>query len=146
VYTNWSGFVGFVKTKSGSKNCLFSRKKPLTIYKLHQIVIAELEIGAVGTDFSRRTPWWARENSGRARTWKTMKNMHFSEMYTNAQSNPKTDQTQIFLDETGCISNEKMMPDVTMMVPELEIDRKVLKLHISMDKSRNFQTLRPQTL
>jgi hypothetical protein len=50
----------------------------------NQIVIAELEISAVGTDFSRRTSWWARENPGRARTWKSMKNKHFSEMYTNA--------------------------------------------------------------
>jgi hypothetical protein len=34
------------------------------------------------------------------------------------------------LDETGCVLNEKMMPDVTVMVPELEIDRKVLKMFI----------------
>jgi hypothetical protein len=32
----------------------------------------------------------------------------------------------MFLDETGCILNEKMMPDVTITVPELEID----KIHI----------------
>jgi hypothetical protein len=30
----------------------------------------------------------------------------------------------IFLDETGCVLNEKMMPDVTITVPELEIDKK----------------------
>jgi hypothetical protein len=29
------------------------------------------------------------------------------------------DQNHIFLDETGCILNEKMMPDVTITVPEL---------------------------
>jgi hypothetical protein len=40
----------------------------------------------------------------------------------------------MFLDETGCILNEKMMPDVTMMVPELEIDKKISKTNISMDK------------
>jgi hypothetical protein len=28
------------------------------------------------------------------------------------------DKNQMFLDETGCILNEKMMPDVTMMVPD----------------------------
>ena len=32
--------------------------------------------------------------------------------------------THIFLDETGRILNEKMMPDVTITVPELEIDKK----------------------
>jgi hypothetical protein len=47
-------------------------------------VINEFEIGAVGTDCSRQTSWWARENPGRARTWKLMKNIHFSENYTNA--------------------------------------------------------------
>jgi hypothetical protein len=56
------------------------------MYKRHQIVKAELEIGAVGADFSRRTSWWAREDPGRARTWKSMKNMHFPEMYTNAKN------------------------------------------------------------
>jgi hypothetical protein len=44
VYANWSGFLS-------SKNCLLSKKKPLTIYKRHQIVITEPEKGAVGTDF-----------------------------------------------------------------------------------------------
>jgi hypothetical protein len=28
-----------------------------------------------------------------------------------------------FLDETGYVLNEKIMPDLTVMVPELEIDR-----------------------
>jgi hypothetical protein len=83
----------------------------------------ELEIGAVGTDFSRRTSWWARENLGRSRKWKSMINMH-SEMYTDAKSYPKMDQTHIFLDETECILNEKMMPNVTITVPELEIVKK----------------------
>jgi hypothetical protein len=30
----------------------------------------------------------------------------------------------MFLDEPGRILNEKMMPDVTITVPELEIDKK----------------------
>jgi hypothetical protein len=47
-----------------------SRKIPLTIYKRDQFLITELEIGVVDTDFSRRTSWWAREDQGRAGTWK----------------------------------------------------------------------------
>jgi hypothetical protein len=66
VYANWSGFLRFVQESSGGKNCLFFKKNRLTIYKRHQIVISELEIGAVGTDVSRRTPWRAREDLGRA--------------------------------------------------------------------------------
>jgi hypothetical protein len=38
------------------------------------------------------------------------------------------------LDETRCILNEKMMPDVTIMVPELDIDKKMSKPDSSMDK------------
>jgi hypothetical protein len=63
-------------------------KKSVIIYKRHQIVITELEIVAVGTDILRRTSWWAREDLGKARTWKSIKNMHFSEMYTNAKNDP----------------------------------------------------------
>jgi hypothetical protein len=115
----------------------------VTIHKRHQIVkIAELEIGAVGTDFSRRTSWRAREDLGRARTWKSMNNVHFSEMGTNAKIT-KIDQNHIFLDETGCILNEKMMPDVTITVPDLEIDKKTHRT--SMFLRRNFRTLGPQT-
>jgi hypothetical protein len=33
------------------------------------------------------------------------------------------DQHHRFLDATECILNEKMMPDVTITVPELEIDK-----------------------
>jgi hypothetical protein len=32
-------------------------------------------------------------------------------------------RNQMFLHETGCILNEKMMPDVTITVPEIEIDK-----------------------
>jgi hypothetical protein len=34
-------------------------------------------------------------------------------------------QDLIFLDETGCVLNEKMMPHATVMVPDLEIGKKV---------------------
>jgi hypothetical protein len=40
----------------------------------------------------------------------------------------------IFLDETGCVLNEKMMPDLTVMVPELEIDRQLVNIYISEEK------------
>jgi hypothetical protein len=86
----------FAQKMYGGKNCLFSKKKPLTTYERYQIVIDELEIGAVGTDFSRRTSGWAREDPGRVRTWRSMKNMHFSEMYTNATSNHKSIQIKYF--------------------------------------------------
>jgi hypothetical protein len=35
----------------------FVNKTMLTVYKRHQNLITELEIGAVGTDCSRRTSW-----------------------------------------------------------------------------------------
>jgi hypothetical protein len=38
---------------------------------------------------------------------------------------------RIFLDETWCVLNEKMMPDLAVMVPELETYRKVSKINIS---------------
>jgi hypothetical protein len=37
-------------------------------------------------------------------------------------------QDQIFLDETGCVLNEKMMPDATVMVPDLEIEKTMQKI------------------
>jgi hypothetical protein len=39
-------------------------------------------------------------------------------------------QDQIFLDETGCVLNEKMMPDATIMVPDLEIGKKVSNIDV----------------
>jgi hypothetical protein len=104
-------------------------------------VITDLEIGSIGTDFSRGTSWWAREDSGRARTWKSMKHINFSQMYD------QTCSKIMFM--VGRILNEKMMPDVTVNGPELEIVKNVSKTQISMDKcggTRNFQTLRPPTL
>jgi hypothetical protein len=89
----------FQKNYGGNNSLLPTEQKHLTIYNRHQIVIHELELGAVCTDFSKRTSWRARENPGRARTWKSMKNMHFSEMYISAK--PKIDQNHLFLDETG---------------------------------------------
>jgi hypothetical protein len=64
--------VRYVPKKSSGRELQFVQEKPLTINKRHQIVMTELEIGAVGSDFSSRTSWWARENPGRARTWKSM--------------------------------------------------------------------------
>jgi hypothetical protein len=61
----------------------------LTIYTRHQIIITELEIGAIGTDFSRRRHGGQEKKPGRARTWKSMKNLHVSEMHANAKHNPK---------------------------------------------------------
>jgi hypothetical protein len=56
----------------------------------------------------------------------------------------------IFINETGRILNEKMMPDVTIMVLELDIVKiNVSETKITMDKrrgTRNVQTLHPQTL
>jgi hypothetical protein len=37
----------------------------------------------------------------------------------------------IFLDETRCGLNEKMLPDLTVMVPEREIDRRLSNINIS---------------
>jgi hypothetical protein len=39
-------------------------------------------------------------------------------------------QDQIFLDETGWDLNEKMMPDATAMVPDLEIGKIVSKIDV----------------
>jgi hypothetical protein len=39
-------------------------------------------------------------------------------------------QDQIFLDETGCVLNEKMMPDATVMVPDVEIGKKVSSIYV----------------
>jgi hypothetical protein len=92
--------------------------------------------------------------AGTRRAWKGQ-NMEINEKHALVRNVnkcnkwTKIDQDYIFLDETGCILNEKMMPDVTIMVPELEIVKNVSKTHISMDKrggTRNFQTLHPPTL
>jgi hypothetical protein len=65
-------FLMCFQEMSWGKNCFLSTKKPLTIYKRHQVVIDALEIGAVGTDFSKRTSWWARQDPGGAKTWKSI--------------------------------------------------------------------------
>jgi hypothetical protein len=67
--------------------------------------------------------WWAREDPGRDRTRKSMKTKHVMKCL-QIQKVTKTNQHHIFLDENGSIPNEKMMPDVTITVPELEIDKK----------------------
>jgi hypothetical protein len=67
----------------------------------HQIAITELEIGAVGTDFSRRTSWWAREDLERARTWKSMKNGYLFEMYTNSKNDQQCTEIKYFWTKLG---------------------------------------------
>jgi uncharacterized NAD(P)/FAD-binding protein YdhS len=63
----WSNIANnMVKSRQKTQSEIV--KKTVTIYKRHQIAITELEFGAVGTDVSRRTSWWAREDPGRART------------------------------------------------------------------------------
>jgi hypothetical protein len=50
-------------------------------------------------------------------------------------------QNHIFLYETGCVLNEKMMPDVAAMVPELEADKKNIKngkSHLNMYQNHMF--------
>jgi hypothetical protein len=39
-------------------------------------------------------------------------------------------QDQIFLDETGCVLNEKMMPDATVMVSDHQIGENVSKIYV----------------
>jgi hypothetical protein len=108
-----------------SKNW-FVQQKPLNIYKWHQILITELEHGAVGTDFSKRTSWPEKGQ-----------NMEVNEKQRNVYNYKQCSnmyRIHIVLDETGCVLNEKMMPDLTVMVPELEIDRQISKIHISNEK------------
>jgi hypothetical protein len=61
-------FLMCFQKNPGGKSCHLSKKNQLNMYKRHQIVIDELEIRSIGTDFSRQTSWWAREDPGRART------------------------------------------------------------------------------
>jgi hypothetical protein len=51
MYANWSGFCLFSKKFMGARIVCIPRNGSLTKYKRHQIVIAELEIGAVSNDF-----------------------------------------------------------------------------------------------
>jgi hypothetical protein len=98
------------------------------------MLITKLEIGAVGTDFARRKSWWAREVPGRAKRWKTMKTDTLCKVFRLNKSKRESTQTckkyLIVLDETGCVLNEKMMPDATEMVPDFEIGKKVSKIHV----------------
>jgi hypothetical protein len=102
-------------------------------------VITELDIGAVGTDFARWTSWWSREDLEGAKTSTSTKAEYLFEMYTNAKKCPNMYRMHLFLDEAGRILNKKIMPDVTIMVPELEMVK-----HCAMGKcggTRNFQIL-----
>jgi hypothetical protein len=96
-------------------------------------VIAELEIGAVGTEFSRRMSQGAREHPRGARIWKSMKNEHLFEMYTNTQMTEMY-RNHIFLNETGHILNEKMMLDVTVTV-QLVMVKKAYRKRIFQRKN-----------
>jgi hypothetical protein len=81
---------------------------------------------------------------GRGRNMEIKEHKHFCEMYSNPKhlfkmyTNLKRDQTCVkitdFLDETGCILNEKMTPDVTVTVPDFEIGKKNWKINFSRDK------------
>jgi hypothetical protein len=53
-------------------------------------------------------------------------------------------QDRIFLDETGCVLNEEMMPDATVMVPDLEIGKKVSQIVFSGEKCGGTLVLRNQ--
>jgi hypothetical protein len=95
VYANQSVSLCLFQDIPGGKNVLLSEKNPGTMYKRHQIVINELEIGAVGTNFSWRTSWWAREDPAKARTCKSMNTEHVFEMYTIASDqNPPAPSCQ----------------------------------------------------
>jgi hypothetical protein len=48
----------------------------------------------------------------------------------------------MLLDETGCILNE-MMPDVTITVPELEIDKNISDINISTKKRPDLAPANP---
>jgi hypothetical protein len=48
-------------------------------------------------------------------------------------------QDQIFLDQTRCALNEKMMPDASVMVPDLEIGKKMRKTKFSGEKCGGTQ-------
>jgi hypothetical protein len=108
-----------------------------------QIVIAELEIGAVGTDFPRRTSWWARRIPGKGQNMEiNEKHALFWNVYICKQI-LKIDKNHICLDETGCILNEKMMPDVTITVSELEIDKNTSDINISTKKLPDLAPTNP---
>jgi hypothetical protein len=46
-------------------------------------------------------------------------------------------QIHIFLDETGCVLGGKMMPDVTLMVPGLEIEKHKNKQTKTLQQQQN---------
>jgi hypothetical protein len=39
-------------------------------------------------------------------------------------------QDQVFLNDTGCVLNEKLMPDATVMVPDLEFGKKISNVDV----------------
>jgi hypothetical protein len=100
------------------------------------MAIKELEIGAVGTDFSRRTSWWAREDTVRASTWKSMKTClktNTFDKFPNRQSEETCIKIMYFWMNLGVL-NEKIMPDVAVLFPELETDKQVSKINVSKEQ------------
>jgi hypothetical protein len=53
-----------------------------------------------------------------------MTNGHFKKHAYKYKNRQNMYRNQIFLNETGCLLNEKIMPDITIMVPELEMFKK----------------------
>jgi hypothetical protein len=138
-----------VKKNMRSRIVFCLRTKSLTKYKRHQIVITELEIGAVGTDFSRRTPWWAREDPGRARTWKSMKNKHLFKMYTNTENDHKCTDLIYFWMKLGASWTRRWCPTSPQWSRSSKLynNKNVSNNNLPMDKcsgKNNFQTLRPE--
>jgi hypothetical protein len=88
-----------------SKKCLgarivcFQKKNQLIIYKRHQIVIAELEIGAVGIVFSRRIMVGTRQPGKGQNMEINEKHARFGNVYTCKKS-PNMDKNHRFLGET----------------------------------------------
>jgi hypothetical protein len=107
--------------------------KTLTVYRRQQLLITELEVGAVGINFPRQRSWWAREVPGRARTCNKMTNKRLFDVFWESIKLKKWSniyQDQIFLDETGCVLSKKMMPNATVMVSDLEISKKVSNIDV----------------
>jgi hypothetical protein len=69
----------------------------------------------------------------KAKTWKSMKNGYFLKCI-QYKTCTQMCRNHTFLDEAGWVLNEKMMTDLTVIVPELEINRKVSNIDVSTEK------------
>jgi hypothetical protein len=63
--------------------------------------------------------------------------------YLHKEKMTKMDQHYIILDETGCILNEKMMPDVTIKVPDLELANYTSDINVSTKKLPDLAPTNP---